>query len=127
MKDLIFSQVKPVYNKAISKGYFAEPPLAPDTNKWALFMELLVIQLWLRKNCDVHLVIDREAIGSDEWVFVYRIQYLPAEFKNAKRRAQHVVIIESLQFSGGATYMGGWDDYEEAMLNGVDKALDMVP
>ena len=64
-----------------------------------------------------------ECIGSDEWVFGWKIWYLPKQFKNYKRRAQHIVEKSSFGFTGGATYYGGWDTQKEALEEGVKYAL----
>jgi hypothetical protein len=77
------------------------------------------------KELEKHLIflsVEIEAIGSDEYVFVYRINHLPKEHWEAKRRMQHFKEKNSLQISGGASYMGGYDSYEEAWEQGFTAA-----
>lgn len=66
----------------------------------------------LAKHHFIYISIGIETLGSDEWEYAYTIVYLPKEFWDVKRRAPHLVTIRSFAFSGGATYMGAWPDYD---------------
>jgi hypothetical protein len=85
-----------------------------------------LLQKWLRHEAQVHIEITRETIGSDEWVFGYKIHWLPKEFWDAKRRCLHFQYIESFSESPGGTYTGGWDTYEEALENALLRAMKSV-
>jgi hypothetical protein len=67
----------------------------------------------------IYVFADIECTGSDEWDFIYRIKYLPKEAHDLKRRATSFKEITSLQFSGGATYVGGYGTREGALLEGI--------
>jgi len=47
------------------------------------------LQKYLREFEDIHISIYPQWIGSDEYVFMYRLMYVPLKFRNAKRRSQH--------------------------------------
>jgi hypothetical protein len=77
---------------------------------------------------DIYVLPYREGIGSDEWIFGYRVEYLPKEAQDLKRRATSFVTVDSLKFSGGATYFGGYDTIEQALIEGIKYAQEkLVP
>jgi hypothetical protein len=70
----------------------------------------------------IYIIIDIVHLGSDEWEFCYTIKYLPKEAQDLKRRSSSFKEVESFVYSGGATYMGAWDDYDECLKHAVDHA-----
>lgn len=64
-------------------------------------------------------------IGSDEWVYVYNINYLPKDHWDAKKRCNHFIYIESY-IDSGSMYYGGWDTYEQAELACLEKMIEIV-
>lgn len=89
-------------------------------------MENIQQQLKELEESFIYVHTYMEGIGSDEWVFGYRIDYLPKTAQNLKRRATSFEKIESLKFSGGATYFGGWDTMEEALIEGIKYAKEKL-
>jgi hypothetical protein len=85
-----------------------------------------LLQRWLREMHTIYITIVKETLGSDEWAFAYEISYLPKEHENEKRRCPHFVNIDSFRM-GYATYSGAWDSYEEALENGLQQALKLIP
>ncbi len=80
---------------------------------------------WLSDVHDIHVSIYKEVIGTDEWEFAFRIQYIPHEFREAKRRMPHLKTIESY-FEYGSNYVGAWDKREEAIKEAVKKAMSLI-
>lgn len=85
-----------------------------------------LLQRWLREQHYVFITVHYEIIGSDEWVFSYRFDYLPKEHWEAKRRCLHFEVKESYQESPGGTYWGGWNTYEEALENALKDSLSLL-
>lgn len=75
-----------------------------------------------------HVYVSTElvSLGSDEWEFGFRVDYLPKEFRELKRRASSLQSKQSFAFSGGATYMGAWPTIAEALANGVKYAREKI-
>lgn len=82
----------------------------------------IIQQLQLLEDQLIFISTYWECIGSDEWVFGYRIDYLPKTAWEKKRRGTSFEKIESLKFSGGATYFGGWSTQTEALIEGINYA-----
>lgn len=80
---------------------------------------------WLRDHHYIFITVVRETIGSDEWVFAYRLDYLPKEYWEAKRRCPHFQVKESFS-DGFGTYSGGWDTFEEALENALKHSLELL-
>lgn len=78
--------------------------------------------MWLYEKHEVWIQIQRETIGSDEWVFAFVIDYLPKEFFLNKRRASHFKTIESF-IPGMSSYEGGWKEPNEAYLQAIEYTL----
>ena len=53
------------------------------------------IEGWFENNGIIDIVITHESTGSDEWVYLYEICYLPKEHLNKKRRIPHFKYIKS--------------------------------
>lgn len=83
------------------------------------------LQKWTREVHYIYITVVKQTLGSDEWGFAYEISYLPKEFEDAKRRCPHFINIDSFH-GGGASYAGAWDTYEEALENGLLKALNLI-
>lgn len=83
------------------------------------------LQKYLREFEDIHISIYPQWIGSDEYVFMYRLMYVPLKFRNAKRRSQHLVYFESYSESPG-TYKGGWETYEDALEQALIHSIKIV-
>ena len=80
---------------------------------------------WLR---DVHFMFVTptvEHIGSDEWVWSYKLEWLPDKKQNAKRRCVEFMTLNSYIEEYG-TYTGAWDTYEEALEYGTQEALKLI-
>lgn len=103
---------------AMDKGFASE---AEDQQT----VPLTLIQRWLAKYY-VFVLPDIKHIGSDEWVYVYWIKYLPTKHLQEKRRCQYFVEIESYK-EGFGTYTGAWNTPQEALLAGVTEALTLLP
>lgn len=84
------------------------------------------LRKWLRENFEIHVEVSRTTIGSDEWEFSYRIEYLLPEHWQAKRRSGHFITIESYSESPGGTYIGAWKTYEEALEEGLKAGLKLI-
>lgn len=80
---------------------------------------------WLREQY-IYIIIKKEIIGSDEWVWAYRIEYLPKDKQGAKRRCLFFLEKESYKESPGGTYWGGWDTFEEALENALKHSLELL-
>lgn len=75
----------------------------------------------------IYIVIDTVHLGSDEWEFCYIIKYLPKEAWDLKRRATSFKEINSFVHSGGATYAGAWEDYDECLTHAIEHATKLLP
>lgn len=77
---------------------------------------------WLRDVHDINLFVHQECIGSDEFCYTYEMKYLPKEFADCKRKATKYIYVQSFCMGFGS-YSGGWDNYEEAELEGIREAI----
>lgn len=80
---------------------------------------------WMREVHKIFIYIERESIGSDEWVFAFGCEYLPIENWEDKRRAASFVQFYSFML-GFETYSGGWDTYEEALEKGLQYGMSLI-
>jgi hypothetical protein len=81
---------------------------------------------WFRNEHKIFININKEALGSDEWENSFTIEYLPKEFWNEKRRIQHFITINSFSLTGGATYIGAWDNYYHAWDMALEKSFELI-
>lgn len=85
-----------------------------------------LLQRWLREQHMIYISVDPETIGSDEWEWTYKIQHLPKEHREVKRRCGHFVYKSSYNESPGGTYWGAWRTYEEALEIGLKDGLSLI-
>lgn len=83
------------------------------------------LQKWLRVDNEIHIEIRRETIGSDEWAFSYRIDYLPKEHWEEKRRCGFFKEKNPF-YIGVGTYAYAWDTYEEALEEALLAGLNLI-
>lgn len=73
----------------------------------------------------IFISIETEAIGSDEWVYIFKIKYLPTEKQNLKRRTSSFEYKESFK-EGPGSYVGGWNTRKEALTEAFKEAFKLI-
>jgi len=119
-KDIVDIAREVGYDK-FNPDYFANNELNDKT--WLL--ELVLLEKWLRDVCYVRMWVEYMCIDSETYEYAYEIRYFPKELENEKRMSSQIKIISSFDGFGG-TYSGAWDKYEDALNEGVYKALKIV-
>lgn len=105
--------------------------ISPDTQQLDHTFEEIAAPTYdqiLRFFDDKFIFINTQisAIGSDEWVFSYTINYLPKEFENKKRRMPHFEEIISYNEYMNGTYEGGWDKKSDCLNAAITKAFELI-
>lgn len=119
-KDIVDIAREVGYDK-FNPDYFANNELNDKT--WLL--ELVLLEKWLRDVCYVRMWVEYMCIDSETYEYAYEIRYFPKELENEKRVSSQIKIISSFDGFGG-TYSGAWDKYEDALNEGVYKALKII-
>lgn len=83
------------------------------------------LQKWLREDHIIYVSVERAVIGSDEWDYGYKIEWLPKPHHSEKRRCGLFQEKQSFQELIGS-YMGAWSKYEEALEKGLQAALKLI-
>ena len=110
----------------------AIPQLEPyNKTKFTLYKDYCLapiqseLQRWLREEHGINVIANWYWNGSDEYVYIFEIEYVPQEYQEEKRRVSHVKRIHSYS-EAGACYHGGYDKYEEALEAGLAHALTLI-
>lgn len=83
------------------------------------------IQRWLREQHDIHMYVYRECVGSDEFEYVFAIDWLPIQFENYKRTASLREYYVSYK-DGIGSYSGTFNTWELAYEAAINYAMNVV-
>lgn len=84
------------------------------------------LQKWLREKHEIHIVVKRKTVGSDEWEYSYEINYLPKDCWELKRRSSSFIYVASFGATS-STYIGAWRTYEKALEQALLHGLKLIP